>query len=142
YGGKRDNFVLQNARRFRIVIVLCKIAPRFGSTRSAPNRLPRLASLVRDERRLRLRELALDVRDPLLAGRMIREERRRLLALGVRQHPLPEVDRRGRVVTRLRHEDEADVIRLALLLARERQFDAALAPSPEGPSGHLRRARL
>src|SRR2546429_9533256 len=30
YGGKRDNFVLQNARRFRIVIVLCKIAHDSG----------------------------------------------------------------------------------------------------------------
>src|SRR5262249_61507461 len=49
-------------------------------------------SVVCDERRLRLGQLALDVRDPLLAGGMIRKERGRLLALGVFQHPLPELD--------------------------------------------------
>src|SRR4051812_39135136 len=98
---------------------------------------PVLALLVRDERRLRLRQLALDVGDPLLAGRMVREERRRLLALGVRQHPLPEVDRRGRIVPGLRHQDEADMVRLALLLAREWQFDAELRTEPERGSGDI-----
>src|ERR1700730_4502743 len=94
-----------------------------------------------DKRCLRLGPLAFYVSDAWLAGRVVREERRRLLSFGVVQHPLPEIDRLGGVVTGLGHKHETDVVRLALLLPREGQLDADLRPEAERRPGHLPCAR-
>src|SRR5207245_8286246 len=88
------------------------------------------ASLVRDEVRFRLWQLALDGGDAVRAGGVIGEERRRLLAFAVGGHALPEVQGPRRVVSGLGHQHQADVVRLALLRAREGQLYAELGAQP------------
>src|SRR6187401_2432635 len=63
-------------------------------------------------------------------ARMVAEELRRLLAFRRSQHPLPEQYGLAWVVTRPRHVDEADVIRLGLLRTAE------LERRPRSEQGH------